>query len=758
MNTLFNKLIILGHHPDDSDDEKLRKSSLLVMAAPFAFAGLLWGLIYFLNDLTLSGSIPFSYGILSVLSIIHFAKTTRYAFFRNSQLFLILILPFTLQISLGGFIPGSAVIMWAIIAPTGALIFHSKKRSLIWFAAYIILVVIAYLINDLLPDYFSWDLQENFINALFLMNVFGVSFIVFMIQFYFVSKQTELKEDIQNKNKQLHKQSEKLKELDELKSNFFANVSHEFRTPLTLIIGIASKLSSNIKEKESVSDLKIVNRNALKLLHLINQMLDISKLESGKYQLNVSQQDIVKFVRRSLASFESMAGQKKIKLYFNDADINQQSGFSAILIYFDDVKMEKVLYNLFSNALKFTPQNEKISVNITSGIFTINDREESAVKISVINSGPGIPPDKLPFVFDRFYQVEGSNTTKSQGTGIGLSLVKELVELHHGEINVQSIENKETELSVLLPFGKDHFETTEIVSDIEPDNSTGIEFPEKMEVLEEELEAEIKLASTEVENEDDSSLDSTTILIVEDHSDLCEFIAQNLKDEYRILEAINGVSGVAKAKEFIPDLIISDVMMPEMDGYQLCAALKKDQKTNHIPVILLTAKANVSDKMEGLETGADDYLTKPFIPDELKVRVKNLITIRRQMREKYSSEMLLKPNEVVVSSVNQEFLEKVTAVIEENLADENFGVEELGSEVGMSRSQIHRKLKALTNQPCTEFIRTFRLERGAELIIKDAGNISEITYMVGFNSQAYFTRSFQQHFNCSPLEYKKRNS
>jgi DNA-binding response OmpR family regulator len=236
-------------------------------------------------------------------------------------------------------------------------------------------------------------------------------------------------------------------------------------------------------------------------------------------------------------------------------------------------------------------------------------------------------------------------------------------------------------------------------------------------------------------------------LIVEDHPDLRLFIREHLAADYKIIEAENGKSGLKKAKETMPDLIISDIMMPEMDGYELCKRLKIDEKTNHIPLILLTAKAATEDKLEGLETGADDYLVKPFNPEELKVRVRNLIKLRQQMREKFSAEMLLKPGEVT---------EKLISIIEEQVNNEDFSVEMLGEKIGMSRVHLHRKIRAITNRSPSEFIRNFRLQRAAELIKQDAGNIAEIAYMVGFNSQAYFTRCFQEQFGCSPSEYKRR--
>jgi DNA-binding response OmpR family regulator len=332
-----------------------------------------------------------------------------------------------------------------------------------------------------------------------------------------------------------------------------------------------------------------------------------------------------------------------------------------------------------------------------------------------------------------------------EGTGIGLALVKELVELHKGTITASS-EYDVTEFTVKLPLGKTHLKDDEILKD-----STDY-ISQKYETFSsEEITDEFPDTSVDKPVKDEQNI----VLIVEDHGDLRKYIRENLSDNYNVIESPNGKEGLSKALEVIPDLIISDVMMPEMDGYTFCKKIKADDKTNHIPVILLTAKASTEDKLEGLELGADDYLIKPFNPDELRLRVRNLIKTREQLRQKFTLEMVLKPADVIVPSTQMQFMKKIQGIIESNLEDESFGVDKLASEVGMSRSQLHRKLKAITNQSTTEFIRNFRLQRAAQLILQDAGTMGEIAYKVGFNSQAYFNKSFQEVFGCSPSEYKK---
>jgi DNA-binding response OmpR family regulator len=327
-----------------------------------------------------------------------------------------------------------------------------------------------------------------------------------------------------------------------------------------------------------------------------------------------------------------------------------------------------------------------------------------------------------------------------------LALVKELVELHHGTVTVQSTEGKGTTFIIRLPLGTSHLDEGEIVQD-----------DDRMETHEMKVTLDLETPIPEEPVVSETS-DESRVLVVEDNADLRNFIREQLAVEHTIIEAGNGKEGLRKAEDYMPDLIISDIMMPEMDGYQLCRAIKTNEKTNHIPVILLTAKATTENKLEGLELGADDYLMKPFNPQELQVRVRNLIQIRKQLREKFSSEMLLRPAEVTVPSQQKVFLERVTAIIEKHLSEEEFSVETFAAEIGMSRSQLHRKLKALTNKGPNELIRSFRLQRAAELIRQDAGSLAEIAYQVGFGSQAYFTRSFGEEFGVSPSEYRKTST
>lgn len=551
---------------------------------------------------------------------------------------------------------------------------------------------------------------------------------------------------LRNELKQKEFESKKLQEVDEIKSRFFANISHEFRTPLTIILGSLEKLKPQIQTGTGIKDIVVMKRNASRLLQLINQLLELSRIESGNVKLNASENDVVKFLKRITASFSSMTNQKNIQLTFNNIPVDEAVSSEEIKIYFDKKKLETVFYNLLSNALKFSPAGEKIDVSIF--------QSDENVKIIFLNTGVEIPSDKISKIFDRFYQADDSGTRNYEGTGIGLSLVKEYVELHKGKVEVESKSNT-TKFTVYLPVGKNHLSQEEIIEEkimIQYEVEKLISFGEESGNLPDNYSSEIVTDTVE------QTEDKTIILIVEDNTDLRAMIKENLQESYFVIEAENGVKGLKLAEETIPDLIISDIMMPEIDGYELTSKIKTDERTNHIPVILLTAKADLSDKLEGLETGADDYLIKPFNSEELKIRVKNLIKIRKQMREKYQSQMLIKPSEVVVPSTQKVFLEKLTTIIEKNISNENFSVEILCNEIGMSRAQLHRKIKAVTNQSASEFIRNFRLQRAAELLKQDAGNIAEIAYQVGFSSQAYFTKTFQELYGQTPLDFKKHHS
>jgi signal transduction histidine kinase/DNA-binding response OmpR family regulator/ligand-binding sensor domain-containing protein len=520
---------------------------------------------------------------------------------------------------------------------------------------------------------------------------------------------------INEQKETLENQAKKLLELDQLKSDFFANISHEFRTPLTLIKGQLENVLGMVKDATVKKKLNIAFNNSHKLNRLINQVLDLSKLESGKMKLEFELTNIVPLLRNRIASFESLAEQNKVTIEFN-------SNIETLQLNIDKEKIEEVIDNLLSNAFKFTPQNGKIS------LMLVEEKSEFAgnAVITISDTGIGIPENKLEHIFDRFYQADNSSTKQFEGTGLGLSIVKELIELHGGSITVTSKVNSGTRFSIYLPI-----EETELILSAIDDESTSENIP-----IDE---------------------DKPLILIVEDNAEVRNYIKENLEKHYRIDEAVNGEEGINKAINIIPDLIITDVMMPKVDGFELCNKLKNDQRTSHIPIVILTAKADEENKLDGLQIGADEFLAKPFSPRELDIRVGNLIRIRQLLREKFKEISVISPEDVKANPIDRQFLEKVFTLIKDHLEDQQFSVQKLADNMAMSVSQLNRKLNALINQSAGKLIRATKLDYAAKLLEKNAGNITEIAYRVGFSDVSSFTNSFKEKFGISPSEFLKKN-
>ncbi|RKY90160.1 MAG: hypothetical protein DRQ01_09625, partial [Ignavibacteriae bacterium] len=528
-----------------------------------------------------------------------------------------------------------------------------------------------------------------------------------------------------------HEHSKKLEEVDQIKSRFFANISHEFRTPLTLILGPSENIIAETSKGEIKKKAGIIKKNANRLLALINQLMDLSKLEAGRLKLETTCSNIVTFAKGVAMSFESLAERKDIMLKVKSVNDN-------IELYFDNEKMEKVFTNLLSNAFKFTPEGGKVTISLI-------ETDNNSVEIKIKDTGIGIPEEELPKLFDRFYQVDSSHTRERGGTGLGLALTKELVELHQGSIKVESEEKKWTEITVTLPLGKEHLLPEEIVEGDEP--------PDEKKILVDEEETSTSELFKNPFREDFDK-DKTFLLVVEDNADVREYIKESLVDEYYVEEAANGEQGLRKAEKIIPDLIISDIMMPKMDGNEMTRRLKSDERTSHIPIILLTGKAEQESNLEGLETGADAYLTKPFDTKELQIRVKNLIDLRRKLQQKFSRGKIvaMKLGDKKLSSLDEQFIKRALAVVEDHISEEEFSIEDFGKEVGMSRRQIHRKLKALTGKSASHYIRSVKLYKAKEMIGKHEATISEIAYSLGFSSAAYFTRCFKEEYGYPPSE------
>lgn len=530
---------------------------------------------------------------------------------------------------------------------------------------------------------------------------------------------------LNQKNKQLLQSQ---KEVVKAKNRFFANISHEFRTPLTLMLGPLYQILGNKGSNIFREQLILVQNNAKKLLKLVNQILDLSKLEAGKYELNPIRGEFVSFIKKTVGSFESLAESKNVNLIF-------ETELETLLIWFDADIIENIINNLLSNAIKHEPNGGEV---IFSLIVEKQINQDNLI-FAIHNKGSVIPKNELDKIFERFHQSKKNSIVHHdfKGTGIGLSFTKELVDLLKGQIEVASNQEYGTKFTVEIPF--EESDSDDLISE--------------QTIQSEKIENDLPEVSTLKQTEPSTEFEHS-VLVVDDNPDVLNFIISCLTNQYKIHSASNGEEGIGVAINHVPDLIISDVMMPIKDGLELTNSLKNNEATSHIPIILLTAKTSEESRLEGLKTLVDDYLAKPFNPEELLVRVANLIETRKRLREHYSRYVKYSSDAKDIRSLEDVFLDKISKIIEENISNEDFSIEELSLNLGLSRSQLHRKLTALTNMSASQFVRNFRLNRAKLLLEGHAGSISEIAYMVGFNSPIYFNKCFKEYFGITPSEMK----
>ncbi len=539
-------------------------------------------------------------------------------------------------------------------------------------------------------------------------------------------------------------------ELHQVKLDFYTNISHELRTPLTLITGPLDALQSSGKFGEQEYDmLSLIKRNSTRLLRLINQLLEFRKLEFGKKELLVSEIDVNAFVHELFDCFTDIAKQKRINYTF--------TGLHDYLVAtFDAEKLDKIIFNIISNAFKNTPERGTILVEVSSGkkSLRLNGKtgiligeliSDDYVQISVEDNGVGIEPDLVPKIFDRFYQIDGS---AGSGSGIGLHLVKQLVLMHGGEIEVESAAGKGSTFKVRIPHNLASFQKLKNVAGIQI--NAGINGSSKTL---HETSGMVSFSDEREKQPEKNRKNEFLILVVEDNSDLKKFVSQILSDSYRIITAEDGREGLQKARLYLPDMIISDVLMPNMNGVEFCRELKNDINTSHIPVIMLTALTSSKNKVEGLSSGADAYIEKPFDGKVLMAQMESIFKARERMQKKYSTSLAGNLLNEVPETLDQKLILKAIRYVEENITNENLDIENLAGFLNMSRSSLHRKLKALTNKSASDFIRTIRLERAARLMKEGHNNIDEVSVMVGFNSHSYFTRAFKDHFAKTPSEF-----
>jgi signal transduction histidine kinase/ligand-binding sensor domain-containing protein/DNA-binding response OmpR family regulator len=519
---------------------------------------------------------------------------------------------------------------------------------------------------------------------------------------------------------QERREAERLHEFDQLKIKFLTNLSHEFRTPISLIMGPLDNLGEKESDAEKQRQLIMVKRNARRLLNLVNQLLDFRKLEEQELKLNCNETDMVAFLKETAESFRDIAERKQIRFSFK-SDLDH---FHTIL---DRDKIERVVFNLLGNAFKFTGKDGEVALAIRQS------ETSDGIEILVSDTGIGLSQEEQRRIFDRFFQGNTHTSIMNQGSGIGLSITKEFVRLHGGTINVESEPGKGSIFTICLPLEQLHKSALTVVPDV---NLT-----------------EMNLAKSEAKTGATPVLDHLTVLLVEDNDDFRTYLKDNLRSFYKIIEAVDGKDGWQKALSRHPDVIVSDISMPNMDGIELSRKVRADKRVSHIPIILLTALTEDAYQLKGLETGASDYLTKPFSFQILNLKIRNLVQLNQRLRETYSRRLNVETPVDAVQSDDEKWMLKVSQYIESNLDSADLSVEELSKQVYMSHASLYRKIIELTGETPVEFIRSVRLNKAAELLERSDMKISEIGYAVGFTTPNYFTRAFKAKFNVSPSEY-----
>lgn len=537
------------------------------------------------------------------------------------------------------------------------------------------------------------------------------------------------KEEIADQRNQLIALMDKVKEATDAKFNFYTNISHELRTPLTLIMGpLEDALSSSKLHFTIKNDLEFIRRNTIRLLRLINQLMDFRKIEEGKMKLHASENNLSNFVVDITHAFEDLARKKSISFTVSNK-------VKDLKLWFDVTMLDKVLFNLLSNAFKFTNENGFIHVVIDQTI----DGKNAIIKVE--DSGIGMSAEEAKHIFEMFYQGE-DRTVK--GTGLGLSLSKELIQLHHGNISVNSTKGKGTIFEISLPVGKEHLRTEEITT-TEP----SLNLYEDIKIYTTDMEPMIaETAPVSVAEKEYS------VLLIEDNDDLRTFLDQRLGQQYEIHTAETGDKGIALAFDLIPDLIISDIILPGQNGLQITELLKQDIRTSHIPVILLTAKGSIEEQIEGIRTQADAFVVKPFNLEYLEETIKNLIKNRAVLREHYTSELPTEARSNSANKIDRKFINQFTAIVENNIENEHFSIDDICKEIGISKKQLYRKAKALIGLNINDYILTVRLQKAKYLLSGEDLSISEVAFKVGFASQAYFSTVFKSKFGLSPSDFK----
>ncbi len=618
-------------------------------------------------------------------------------------------------LKLGGIPNSGGLIFVGLALVFFSLNFRERSFTILIFAVYIVTIIIAGVLNQWLTVPPEMSPSVNI--SLFVINLLWISGFAMVFIMSFITQSVRLEK----------LETGKVKELDEARTRLYTNITHEFRTPLTIIKGMTD-LIRNEPDKWLEEGCEKIDKNSSILLNLVNQMLDLSKLEAGAMLVRMIRADINNYINLIVGLFQSVAENKKISMDFSPCKYN------PVIDYDPDILLH-IVSNLLSNALKFTREYGHVKVSTS-----LTDRNEFIICVS--DNGPGIPEKYLPFIFDRFYRINETESYYIPGSGLGLSLTRELVKLLNGDIAVVSVFGSGTEFTISLP----------VTSNAPMNNNLGLDG------LKESLsgyiipfnETNTLPAETDVAHES-----KPLLLIVEDNREVIHYLHSLLENDYQILTAVNGEDGCNKAIELVPDIIISDIMMPVMDGIEMLDKLKKDLRTSHIPVVVLTAKADIDSRLKGIESGADAYLVKPFNKEELMVQLRSLIRLRDSLRERYSAIGSLNLREDKVFQREDEFMKKVREIMNANLDNEKFDIQRMCKEIAMSRTQLYRKFRSLTNKTVNEYLRSLRLHRARQLLFSSDISVAEAAYRTGFKNLSHFSRVFTREFKVNPSDIRK---
>ena len=627
-----------------------------------------------------------------------------------------LLVTFFIIVRLGGLHNCGGIILAGLSMVIASISFNSNRWS-IWYFAFFVLGIITVAIiqfNLQLPA----EMPPKVNHLFFLVNTLSLTAYTLVIVLVYLKQYTQIEKD----------KTERFRELDEVKTRLYTNITHEFRTPLTVILGMSDQIEAE-PEKWLKRGLGKIRENSQNLLHLVNQMLDLAKLEAGAMPMKMIQNNVIRYLKFLTESFRSMAERNQIRLSF-------QSDEDSFLMDYDPEKLKRIVSNLLSNAIKYNQPKGEVHLGIQ-----IDKTEKGLFEMEIRDTGLGIPEEKLEKIFDRFYRVEDKGYQKAGGSGLGLAITRELVRLLKGEVEVESKIGQGSLFRVKLPVTK-QAPLSEIFE--EPMVTPGLDNHKSFTTDNGQLLSE--------------NYDLPVLLIVEDNPDVSEYLFSLLENEYSIEIAEHGKSGLQKALDVVPDIILSDVMMPEMDGIEMLSKLKADIRTSHIPVIMLTAKADIASRLKGFETGAEAYLEKPFNKEELFIRLRKLVELRKALRKRYSSFVLPEPSNEKQLRLEDGFMYKLHEAFQENLEVEDFGIEQLCDIMAMSRAQLYRKFKALTDRTLMDYLISFRLHQARELLMKSDLNVTQAAYQVGFKNLAHFSTRFREKYGIKPSEVRQKET